>query len=241
LNLIKLMVEREVAQTSNEASLFRSNSTCSRFLLAFARLHGYSYLRNLVQPRHYGCFDPSKAMGQDIIENQKNVEYVASTFLGLISSSLPALPGMFREICAHIAKVVAEVWPDSKYAAMGAFIFLRFISPAVVSPNTINIEMPKENYQVLRRGLMVIAKIIHNLANNIFFGKEAHMTILNKFLESNIANITRFLSEMHKFSATNDDSNDHWLGITSDDTNAVVLHRFFHKHADKIGKELLSL
>ena len=50
---------------------------------------------------------------------------------------------------------------------------------------------------VLRRGLMVIAKIIQNLANNIFFGKEAHMTILNKFLESNIANVTRFLSEIH--------------------------------------------
>ena len=29
--------------------------------------------------------------------------------------------------------------------------------------------------------------------------------------------------------------------MTSDDTDAIVLHRFFHKHADKIGKELLSL
>ena len=28
--------------------------------------------------------------------------------------------------------------------------------------------------------------------------------------------------------------------MTSDDTDAVVLHRFFHKHADKIGRELLS-
>ncbi|KAF8806096.1 hypothetical protein BYT27DRAFT_7141632 [Phlegmacium glaucopus] len=251
LNLIKLMIEREVAQTDHEASLFRSSSTCSRLLTAFARLHGYSYLRNLVQPLLDTMIamppgtgyevDPSKAMGQDILENQRNVEYVASTFLGLISSSLPALPGMFREICAHIAKVVTEVWPDSKYAAMGAFIFLRFISPAVVSPNTIDIELPKENYQVLRRGLMVIAKIIQNLANNIFFGKEAHMTILNKFLESNIANITRFLSEMHKFSATNEDNNDQWIGITSDDTDVVVLHRFLHKHADKLGKELLSL
>ena len=37
--------------------------------------------------------DPIKATGQDIIQNQKNLEYVASTFLGLISSSLPALPG----------------------------------------------------------------------------------------------------------------------------------------------------
>lgn len=44
---------------------------------------------------------------------------------------------------------------------------------------------------------MVVAKIIQNLANNIFFGKEAHMTRLNKFLEVNIAGVTRFLSELN--------------------------------------------
>lgn len=71
-----------------------------------------------------------------------------------------------------------------------------FISPAVVSPHMIDIEIPKENNIVLLRGLMVITKIIQNLANNIFF-KEVHMMILNKFLENNIANMTRFLSEMH--------------------------------------------
>jgi hypothetical protein len=71
-----------------------------------------------------------------------------------------------------------------------------FICPAVVSPHTIDIEIPKENNMVLRRGLMVIAKIIQNLANN-HFAKEVYMMILNKFLESNIANMTRFLSELH--------------------------------------------
>jgi hypothetical protein len=72
-----------------------------------------------------------------------------------------------------------------------------FISPAVVSPEIIDIEIPKENYTVLRRGLMVIVKIVQNLANNTFFVKEAHMMIFNKFLEDNIADVTRFLSEMH--------------------------------------------
>lgn len=72
-----------------------------------------------------------------------------------------------------------------------------FISPVVVSPETIGIDIPKENSKVLRRGLMVIAKIIQNLANNTFFAKEAHMMIFNNFLEDNIANVTRFLSEMH--------------------------------------------
>jgi neurofibromin 1 len=34
---------------------------------------------------------------------------------------------------------------------------------------------------------------------------------------------------------------DPWQGIISDDTDAIVLHRFLDKHADKIGKELLSM
>lgn len=96
---------------------------------------------------------------------------------------------------------------------MGAFIFLRFfrftlpirnvsytfrfITPAVVAPENVDIELPAENRATMRRGLMVVAKILQNLANNIFFGKEAHMTVLNKFLEGQIANVTRFLSEIH--------------------------------------------
>ena len=31
-----------------------------------------------------------------------------------------------------------------------------------------------------------------------------------------------------------------WKSITYDDTDTIVLHRFFSKHADKVGKELLS-
>jgi neurofibromin 1 len=73
----------------------------------------------------------------------------------------------------------------------------RFITPAVVSPETVDIELPSENGVTMRRGLMLIGKILQNLANNIFFGKEAHMTVLNKFLEGQIANVTRFLSEIH--------------------------------------------
>ena len=34
---------------------------------------------------------------------------------------------------------------------------------------------------------------------------------------------------------------DEWQGGSFDETDAIVLHRFFEKHADKVGKELLSL
>lgn len=45
-------------------------------------------------------------------------------------------------------------------------------------------------------GLKLVAKIIQNLANNILFGKEAHMQSLNLFLEKKISNITTFLSAL---------------------------------------------
>lgn len=48
----------------------------------------------------------------------------------------------------------------------------------------------------MRRGLMVIAKVIQNLADNIFFGKEAHMVPLNEFLGDHIVKVTRFLNDI---------------------------------------------
>lgn len=72
---------------------------------------------------------------------------------------------------------------------------LRFISPAIVNPGLVDVEVPSD--PVLRRGLMNIAKIMQNLANNIFFGKEVHMVPLNDFLAANIVNVTRYLSEIN--------------------------------------------
>lgn len=135
-----------------------------------------------------------------------------------------------------------------------------FISPAVVAPSIVDVELPKDNEDVIRKGLMVIAKVIQNLANNIFFGKEQHMTGLNDFLKEHIVDITRYLSELNvsclmQFqlnlltvtvqkqsvaSVAADEGTDEWLGTTADETDAIVLHRFFHKHGEKIGKELLS-
>ncbi|KAF4620069.1 hypothetical protein D9613_004830 [Agrocybe pediades] len=251
MKLLKAMIEREVAHTDNKTALFRSNSTFTRFLSAFARLHGHSYLRGLVQPLLNVMLtlppgsgfeiDELKARREDIEQNKINVKYVASQFLTLVSSSMSTLPGMFREVCSYISQTVGEVWPDARYAAIGAFIFLRFISPAIVGPEAIDIQIPKGEHAVtIRRGLLTMAKILQNLANNIFFGKEPHMAPLNDFLRENVGPLTRFLQSLQVYTAPEKDE-DPWDGITSDDTDAVVLHRFFQKHADKIGKELLSL
>ncbi|KAL0949203.1 hypothetical protein HGRIS_009281 [Hohenbuehelia grisea] len=250
MTLLKKMIDREIASTENDAGLFRGNTTFTRFMSQFAKIHGYNYLRSLVHPLiksmagmppgHSYDLDPNRVTRPEELEqNKKNVEFIAAMFLEIVTSSIPTLPSMFREVCSHIAQAVSNVWPDSKFPALGAFMFLRFISPAIVSPATIDLEAPQDG--TMRRGLMIVAKIIQNLANNIFFGKEAHMVILNKFLEENIVIVTRYLSELNKFSAANtEEEADEWLGTSSDDTDIIVLHRFLSKHADQIGAELLS-
>jgi hypothetical protein len=111
----------------------------------------------------------------------------------------------------------------------------------------------------MRRGLMIIAKIIQNLANNIFFGKEAYMVVLNEYLREHIVTVTRYLSELNVGDTldTNvhstqrypqkyippgrEDVEEEWLGTSFDESDVLVLHRFFDSHIDKIGKEILSV
>ncbi|KIO22012.1 hypothetical protein M407DRAFT_28426 [Tulasnella calospora MUT 4182] len=249
--LLKAMIDREVASTNDEAGLFRGNSMCTRLLSAFARLHGYNYLRSLLSPLiqqmsamppgHSYELDPTRLReGEDIDENERNLKFICQAFLDVICESVAILPSIFREVCHHIATTVTAVYPEAKYAAVGGFIFLRFICPAIVSPGSVDIELPQDN-AAIHRGLVLITKIIQNLANNILFGKEAFMMNMNPFLTSNIMPVTRFLSEVLKYTPAPGDADQlEWLGMAYDETDHMILHRFFRTNADKVGKELLS-
>ena len=49
----------------------------------------------------------------------------------------------------------------------------------------------------MRRGLLLIAKIIQNLANNVLFGaKEPYMFPLNDFLAHNVFDVMGFLRQI---------------------------------------------
>lgn len=91
---------------------------------------------------------------------------------------------------------VEPKFPDAKYTAVGAFIFLRFFCPAIVAPDVEGLVSTPPTKE-MRRGLLLIAKVIQNLANNVLFGvKEPYMFPLNDFLVQNVFDITGFLREI---------------------------------------------
>lgn len=87
-------------------------------------------------------------------------------------------------------------FPEAKFTAVGAFIFLRFFCPAIVAPQAEGL-ISNTPSKEMRRGLLLIAKIVQNLANNVLFGaKESYMFPLNDFLTQNIYRVTTFLREI---------------------------------------------
>lgn len=119
LSLLKMLVDREIQRAGkfprrsglerrteqwidDSRSLFRGNSTSARLLGAFTKIHGYGYLRSLIQPLiqvmkemppgHSYDMDPTKAVGQDIDQNRKNVEIVSTAFLQVVTASIHSLP-----------------------------------------------------------------------------------------------------------------------------------------------------
>ncbi|KAG9100039.1 Ras GTPase activating protein ira2, partial [Ceratobasidium sp. 370] len=141
----------------------------------------------------------------------------------------------------NVTDTVNEVWPESSFPAVGSFMFLRFICPTIVSPEGVDIELPRENNARIRRGLMLITKIIQNLANNVLFGKEPYLIPLNNLLEQNIVPLARFLNDVIHYTPPPDEEVvEEWLGTTYDEVDQTVLHRYFSGHVDKIGKDLLT-
>jgi hypothetical protein len=108
--------------------------------------------------------------------------------------------------CLHVLEVRLPVRLTPEISHSKAHY--RFISPAVVAPESVDVEIPKNDGGVIRRGLMVIAKIIQNLANNIYFGKEAYMVSLNDFLHAHIAKLTRYLNDLQVITVDHSSDND---------------------------------
>lgn len=156
----------------HEASLFRSNTFTTRILTSYARTQGYGYLRHTLRdlllslceaPSTFTMdFDPHSPPSEKDEVAIKNLQSVAEAFLSTIRQSISEVPLSLREICSFIGAAVGKKFPESVFTAIGGFVFLRFINPAIVSPERIDLDLPEENREI-RRGLVMITKVLQAL------------------------------------------------------------------------------
>lgn len=129
----------------------------------------------------------------------KQLEILATDLLRTIIASLPAIPYGIRWICKQIRLLTRRKYPTASDTAVcsliGAFFFLRFVNPAIVTPQTYML-VDKHPSDTSRRILTLIAKLLQNLANKPSYSKEQFMVDLEPFVENNRARINEFLNDL---------------------------------------------
>ncbi|KAL2018057.1 hypothetical protein VTK56DRAFT_1323 [Thermocarpiscus australiensis] len=246
--LLEALIKQEIEETENESELLRRTSVATKMLSIYAKWKGGGYLKatlqNVVERLMLTSkdlnleLDPARVSSPEELQtNAAHLQIVARVFVENICSSAPSIPASFRKICSIISESAVERFPEAKYTAVGAFIFLRFFCPAIVAPEVEGLVSTPPSKE-MRRGLLLIAKVIQNLANNVLFGaKEPYMFPLIDFLTNNIYKVTTFLREISVPPTTMEST----TGRESFDFGScVALHRFLYEHWDHVRQRLAS-
>jgi len=225
LSLIMYFIKREVDETEDDPdTLFRANSYATKAFKFYSKMIGLQYLfrtiavllqgmlrdledqeenvkadkdNDIVAINPTGEIDPSKIdETSDENINVLMLQLTCQKFLVQILRSAPNCPGEFKQLCAHIKSVVQDKYPDYVSKAIGAFIFLRFFNTGITVPETYGL-MPNPPKQQARRQLILLSKVLQNLANGVKFGnKETFMTRLNCFIEANQRKLMNFYDQI---------------------------------------------
>lgn len=190
------MFYREVEVSDCMQTLFRGNSLGSKIMAFCFKIYGASYLQSLLEPLIRPLLDDSNCsfevdparleLNEDIEENRHNLIALTQKVFDAIVSSADKFPPQLRSMCHCLYQVLSKrfpQFPQNNIGAVGTVIFLRFINPAIVSPQEMGI-VTKQVPPSVKRGLMLMSKILQNIANHVEFSKEQHMLPFNDFLRA---------------------------------------------------------
>jgi len=200
LDYIKSAIRQDVDHAESEGTLFRTNSLLTAIMSNYCQRIGKQYLKNVLGPCVQWLqestlpfeIDPAQVDNAEVIkQNIFNMNYLANKFFKAILNSNDVIPFEVREIANTLQTAVLKRFPNSKYTAVGGFFFLRFVCPAVLAPETFDVILSDEHSAALRRPLVLVAKILQQIANDQKFN-EPHMEPLNEL-------ISKWTFKVHQF------------------------------------------
>jgi len=192
--------------------------------------------------------DPNKLGSDDDASgtlNKYKLLLTTQKFFQQIIGSRDLVPQEIRTVLNHTAESVVKKFPSGKYKAIGGLFFLRFIVPAITTPHIYGL-LPVPPNEPVQRNLVLLAKVLQNLANSATFGaKEAHMAKLNDFVEENTSIMYKFFDTLAT-STVVEESNPKVPTVVNE--NALYyIHKYLYEHQkpvqdalDKAGQQDLA-
>jgi len=143
--------------------------------------------------------DPSKMSNIDDEDvNTYTLLLYSQKILSSIFKSAAFCPLELRKFFQIVQKHVHQYFPGNENKSIGAFYFLRFTCSAISVPESYGlVKVPPS--RAARRNLVLITKVLQNLANEVAFGKkESYMVKMNDFINSNIPKLAQFYEMLLK-------------------------------------------
>jgi len=116
--------------------------------------------------------DPEKMQqAEDIEINTYSLLLYCQRILVAIFKSAAYFPQELRTFLSAVKTQVEFKFPGSWDKAIGGFLFLRFFCSAITVPDSYVLSkiVPPPT---ARRNLVLVAKVLQNLANNVLFGQK---------------------------------------------------------------------
>jgi GTPase-activator protein for Ras-like GTPase/IPT/TIG domain len=133
----------------------------------------------------------------------------AQQIVVLLREKAPQFPSVLRAVLARVADATSDVGEATTHSALANLVFLRFIVPTIFAPMGFGLLDPSTRLgaQVSRK-LVLVSKLLQALANNVKIdsgGKEAFMSQLQDFIDSNRDVMEDMLQDFAAPEGTSDD------------------------------------
>ncbi|KAJ3429634.1 ras gtpase-activating protein [Anaeramoeba flamelloides] len=201
LDILKFTLFDEVQKTDRSRNLFRCNSISTKLLTVFSKYYGKEYVKKVLNEPVLSIIEDCENLEVDdvLVEedqgdlkyNQEKLKTKVKFFFEKIFSSSEDCPKIIKEICRYIRNIVKKKFPEMELTSIGAFLFLRFICPAIAAPKAYQI-VDCEITPRADRALMLTTKIIQISSNNTKFSEASYMRDFNSFISLNKANMNSF-------------------------------------------------
>ncbi|XP_033634432.1 ras GTPase-activating protein 1-like [Asterias rubens] len=210
VELLHKLNGREIEKEEEKSTLFRSNTLATTLMDKYMKITAQEFVQHalrdviikIMESKHSCELNPLKVeKGDDVAVNCQHLLEFLIEIVESIFNSANKCPLPLRYLCWCLQQDVKKKWPDDPNItarAVGGFIFLRLICPAILNPRLFNI-VSEAALPMASRTLMIVAKAIQNLANQVEFGanyKEAYMVVINPFIVINKGRMCHFLNEL---------------------------------------------
>eukprot|EP01094_Clydonella_sp_ATCC50884_P023298 TRINITY_DN5545_c0_g1_i3.p1 TRINITY_DN5545_c0_g1~~TRINITY_DN5545_c0_g1_i3.p1 ORF type:complete len:657 (-),score=164.53 TRINITY_DN5545_c0_g1_i3:142-2112(-) len=187
-------------------TIFRANTLMVRVIANYIRLFGGQYLKDTlgtVIGKVIGFkksleVNPSltdkKVGSSDLAKRFSIITGFADALLDDIFSSFGFMPFHLRILFSYIFGQVTETFPNMVSVgstAVGGFLFLRFIGPAIVTPERYGLSASIPSLKA-KRTLLILSKIIISLANSSQIS-DPHLDVLNKYTQKKQSKVIQWL------------------------------------------------